>query len=925
MTSSQDSKYDRQMRTFGKSASSKIANGVVYVFNLEGGLGTEICKNLVLSGINELHLVDENTVNKKDVEFGYFYSIEDFNSKRYRVDVLSKHLSEINSSTTITSHKIGDVDIKPNSTCVLVNMNSEEATKINDTVRKINCKTVYTISNGTAGFVFVDAVNHTVLDTNDNIYEPLQITNISNHGKVECTNHYLQEGDKVIFQNLEGIDLDFLDTYWIASNVKRNSFEIKHSEFKLFPKRDFVFRNGTCIYIKLPKEFNHNSLAKELSNPTIINDDKKLSFRIIDTLVSLKNPICSQFYTETKALFKTVGLELAPVNSIIGGIASTEVIKCVSEKYTPISQWMTYHDFDFIPDVAYNVNNDNFFSRYYGNELYDKIKNLRIGMVGCGALGCEWLKNLALMGACTNGNLDVTDPDHIELSNLSRQFLFRNKDINSSKSDVAKNKINEQYGSFNIKSHKQKLSDENDEFSQEFFSGKDLIINALDNTEARRYVDNLCFENNLALFESGTMGMKGNTQPVIPFVTETYSNSSDPVEEVQYPVCTIKNFPNKIHHTIHWARDKFEFFKEGPETVNKYIKDPTYLEGLSLIDKNKAIDYLNEFLYHHNCSSWEECTEWAVQMYLKEFNHNIVQLLHCFPENHLIDDKLFWSNGKKCPSPLNLNKNSYEFIYATTKVLCNCYNIKDNFTLEQVITIIKGIKTEQFVPKNMNIAKNDEELKSQKIQEEQKELLFSNLTFYHTLIPQYFEKDDDTNYHIKWITAASNNRALNYKIPEASEYETKGIAGKIIPAVATTTSTVVGLIAMELYKYLQANDNIEIYKSYFVNMSDNTLIPAEPIKATTIKVGDTTLNTWEKLKYTNNSTLEQLIEYYQNKFRINITMILVNSTILYANFMPTDKNCLLSDILNEKNISGKNTLIIASEEEIELPTIQLEL
>ena len=59
------------------------------------------------------------------------------------------------------------------------------------------------------------------------------------------------------------------------------------------------------------------------------------------------------------------------------------------------------------------------------------------------------------------------------------------------------------------------------------------------------------------LFESGTMGMKGNTQPVIPFLTETYSNSNDPVVEKEFPVCTIKNFPNSIQHTIHWARDYF--------------------------------------------------------------------------------------------------------------------------------------------------------------------------------------------------------------------------------------------------------------------------------------------------------------------------------------------------------------------------------
>lgn len=66
-----------------------------------------------------------------------------------------------------------------------------------------------------------------------------------------------------------------------------------------------------------------------------------------------------------------------------------------------------------------------------GRTLQEQIKGLNYFLVGAGAIGCEVLKTWAMMGlGCgPKGKVHVTDMDSIEKSNLSRQFLFRPKDV----------------------------------------------------------------------------------------------------------------------------------------------------------------------------------------------------------------------------------------------------------------------------------------------------------------------------------------------------------------------------------------------------------------------------------------------------------------------------------------------------------------
>ena len=78
----------------------------------------------------------------------------------------------------------------------------------------------------------------------------------------------------------------------------------------------------------------------------------------------------------------------------------------------------------------------------------------------------------------------------------------------------------------NVEAQENRVGSETENiYTDEFFDNLDGVANALDNVEARTYMDRRCVFYRLPLLESGTLGTKGNTQVVIPDVTESYSSS----------------------------------------------------------------------------------------------------------------------------------------------------------------------------------------------------------------------------------------------------------------------------------------------------------------------------------------------------------------------------------------------------------------
>lgn len=946
--------YDRQIRTYGEDAVKKMSSSSVLIYGLEKGLGTEVAKNLTLGGIRNVYLYDENQVQVSDLETGFYFNTDSF--CKTRSQALVSKLQELNPYVTVQA--VEDYKQGQNVT-IVINQSTELVNQINEYCRETNSKMVVLYSRGVSGVVFVDAgSSHTVTDATGENIEPVQIGEIASDGKVKCapnSAHDFQSGDYIRFDNLEGTNVEQFNKEWKIKVINNTTFQLEQFD----NIQSYTFVNGTVIHLKKSIEVSHQPWKLQLENPSLaFSFDMDCAKKLVDTYVQMftNNLVCllpfiwsesNKYFMETNKISlpeyaRTFNFELIPVVSLMGSIAASEAIKLVTNKYMPINQWFTWSDSELLPKSEPEYKDaKTAYGLLWGSEFETKLINSKWFMVGSGAIGCEHLKNLAYMnvanGEFGNGQIILTDPDSIEKSNLNRQFLFRPHHIGKPKSEMATGAIKVMKPLMNIKPLLQKVGSDSMEFTNQIMdSNLTGVLNALDNIKARRFMDEMCFKYGLPLFESGTTGTKGNTQPVIPFVTETYSNSVDPEQEKSFPICTIKSFPNEITHTIHWAMDQFEFFNRAPSTVNKWIGDSKSLEELSQVEKSIAMGDINELTIKHPTqkTGLVGCAKWAVDMFTENYYNSIVQLLHTFaPDHEVAPGVKFWSAGKRCPKPISFdseNEDQFNYVKATTHILARISGINDNFTDEELNEIISKYQPVIFVPKEVKIAANDSELEKETNIYTKNVLIGSPSDFTQSFIPQEFEKDDDSNWHIDWVTAASNMRAMNYGIPTTDRQQTKGIAGRIIPAIATTTSAVSGLILMEMLKYLMGFNKVDQYRSTFINLAEPVLVYSDPLEAPIIEISGVKLNSWTKFEYTKDSTIGEFKEFYDKQFGTNITMIVIGTSMVYAEFIGSDSlGNKLSDSIKEaldtQYVPSNVSASLATEDERELPSITINL
>ena len=984
---------------------ARMARSGVIVCGLNG-LGVETAKNLVLAGVKSVTLLDDAPCTYADLSSQFYLTPAHVEKALTRAAACVEQVKELNPAVAVSvaSGPLAALDLAGYKAVVLCDHTLKEAAAVSAVLQGLVERPALIRADirGVCGTVFCDfGPEHTVVDTDGEQPHSAIVSSISQESPalvtcVEDERVQFQDGMLVTFSEVQGMT-GLNGQQFRVKNCKAYSFEVE-CDTRNMPE---YVSGGLAVQVKESKTLRFKPLEQALEDPGefLMFDFAKLSrpgelhwmFRALDEFQAvharLPGPgseedaqemfnIAKKLWSESsnklveelseklvKTFSKTCAGQLSPMAAIFGGITAQEALKACTGKFHPLFQWFYFDSMESLPDPlpdacdmqAESGNRYTGQINVMGKGLQDAMGKANIFLVGAGALGCEFLKNLALMGvSCGGGKLVVTDDDTIERSNLSRQFLFRPGDVGAAKSTCAVAAARAMNAEFNAAGLLNRVCIETENiFDGAFWKGTDTVFNALDNVNARLYVDAKCVYFAKPLLESGTLGTKCNTQVVMPHMTENYGASRDPPEK-QAPMCTLHSFPHNIDHCLAWARSEFEgLLSKGPGEANNYLDSPEqFVDGLvnSHDSNSKEIaQQVVDTLVNTKCSTFDECIAWGRYKFEEYFYNKIAQLTFTFPKDATTSSgNLFWSPPKRFPEMIKFDPADavhQAFAQAAAILVAQMYKVpvpEWAGDAGQVAAKAAVVEVAPFQPKsgvkiNTDVNNNNAgaDVDGSVLDTMKDTLAGAQFAPDFRLNVTEFEKDDDTNYHMAFICSLSNLRARNYSIEEVDFLQAKLIAGRIIPAIATTTAIATGLVCLEYYKMLQKDKPIEAYRNTFANLAIPIFASSEPLDCKKIKHKELEWTLWDRWVLSGaNLLVSDLMKWFEDK-GLDVYSVSCGATLLYSTIFPKHKERLGLTIKEVATKIGKVTegtkyidMVVACEdaegEDVDVPLVTID-
>lgn len=634
------------------------------------------------------------------------------------------------------------------------------------------------------------------------------------------------------------------------------------------------------------------------------------------------------------------------MTSFLGGIIAQEIIKATGI-YIPINQWLIIDFLEFLPSENLRTNSKNILiNRYtdqiaiFGEKIINELQNTKILLAGAGAVGCEMLKNLALLGIGDNKrepHITVVDFDKVELSNLNRQFLFLRDSIGKTKVEAAAwsaEKINKNIKVLPIF---EKFCKEKDNiFTHEFFKEKDIILISIDTKSGKEYLDKKSTLFYKPMILGAIKGPQAKSESYIPYETACFTDLSLKVnktsKEDETPSCTIRYFPRRIEDCMDWARNYFdELFINPIKKIKKIFNEEEYFESLKN-EKNEnptkeiilsLIDLFNVII----SNDIKNIIRYGLIIFLENFTLWSKKVFKEYPlDKKNKDGSPFWDGNKFKPHSIkfDLNDKLCEiFIVNYAKYISTILEIP--YKSNELLLLIQNLSNK----KNIEIYKEEIEDKIKRIDNDiefnfikEFEELYNNIKKNENLqkkIINYkimdFQKDNFELGHIDFVYSLSNLRANVYKLPNCDKIKAFSYIGKIAPSTITSTSTIVGFNMLQLIGLIINHyQDKKIINNYLLDLSLNAFFLGSKYDIVYRKKNDfdeilkkklypipKEFCCWDKLEIIGPKKISEFIKFFSDNYKVQVENIATfENDEIYEEIIIKNNDPLYDILIEEK-------------------------
>jgi len=315
--------YDRQIRLWGLDAQKRLRSSRVCVIGV-GGLGCEVAKNLVLSGVKELKLVDDVKVSEEDATCQFLAPRDQVGSNRAEASL--QRLQQLNPMVNVTA----DTENSKNKTAdffknfdlvVATTCNKEELIRINSVCRAENILFYAGDVFGFFGFSFMDLISHNYAEE---VTSQVQPENNDDQPPAKKQKTEPETETKTVKKLMAFKSLaETLKVDWSSELYAKRIRRMDPSFFLLQILFNFQSETG----LSRPRA---SARSEDLAKLCELRDK---------TLTDLSVP-------KEKVPDQLLGLlfaELSPVSAIVGGVLAQEVIKAISNKDAPHNNYFFYN------------------------------------------------------------------------------------------------------------------------------------------------------------------------------------------------------------------------------------------------------------------------------------------------------------------------------------------------------------------------------------------------------------------------------------------------------------------------------------------------------------------------------------------------------------------------------------------------------